>query len=193
MPGSTRSSRSCASTAARRQLFPVVERDHLSDGQTYRGLRLAGPGRGAPRRPHRRRAGLVGPERPTSRRSSTGYATRLRRLRPGYDLAGAAHGRPAAAATRCADPARPSVACAAWPTTTPTCSRALLDHARERAARQGQAFLMVGFDDREPLLRSLRPATHGDLPKRRVPGLVRRRGHCRGSRRTPVHVEIGAL
>jgi hypothetical protein len=174
-----------------RQLFPVVDRETLLDGSSYRDLRprdLLVAWRG------REIAGVLGSW------DQSGYkqeiladeGPRLRRIRPAYDLMARAIGarrlprtgerlRTAFGALRCTADEDPDVLAA------------LLRAARERARRQGQAFLLVGFDANEPLLRTLgRPlavAYESDVFLGRFPGdqaPLRLDGRL-------VHVEVGAL
>jgi hypothetical protein len=175
----------------RRQLFPVLERDHFRDGQTYRDLRLADLG--VVRRDGRI-AGVLGSWDQSAYKQEIveGYSKRLRRLRPAYDLLALLMG--AQRLPRPGAPIRTAFGCLrCLADDDPDVLAALLDHARERAARQGQAFLMVGFDDREPLLRSLgRPLTvtyQSDV----FLGSFAGEGTAVDLDGRPVHVEIGAL
>jgi hypothetical protein len=70
---------------------------------------------------------------------------------------------------------------------------ALLRGTRELARRQGQAFLMLGFDARDPQLRSLRRSLH--LTYRSDVFLGSHAGDDPGAKLDgrPVHIEIGTL
>lgn len=175
----------------RRQFFPVVERSDFTAGRTFRGLRLEDL------RLVRRDGDIVGllgswDQSAYKQEIVAGYSRRLGRLRPAYDLAARALGgqrlprpgqriRTAFGCLRCLLDDDPDVL------------DALLCATRERARRQGQAFLMLGFDERDPQLRSLRRSLRltyrsevflgshaGDDPAAALDG-------------RPVHIEIGAL
>ncbi|HSM34621.1 MAG TPA: hypothetical protein VK987_11090 [Anaerolineae bacterium] len=141
-----------------RQLFPVIGREQLADGQRYRGLHLGDL--------HIvRRDGAIAGVLASWDQSSykqeivAGYAPRLRLLRPGYDLLAAIMGGDRL--PRNGEPVRTafgSLRCVA--DDDPDVLEALLCAARAHARRQGLAFLMVGFDDRDPQLRTLRRSLH---------------------------------
>jgi len=146
------------SVGPRRQFFPVLERDHLTDGQTYLGLRLEDL------RIVRRDgdiAGLLGSWDQSGFKQEivAGYAPRLRRLRPGYDLlARALGGEPL---PRIGQPVRTAFGCLRCVVDDdPDVLDALLFATRERARRQKKAFLMLGFDERDPQFKSLRRSLH---------------------------------
>jgi hypothetical protein len=141
-----------------RQLFPVVQQEHLTGGQRYRGLCLGDL------QLVRRDGAIVGvlgawDQRGYKQEIVAGYGPRVRRLRPAYDLLASILGgqrlprsgepiRTAFGALRCVADDDPDVL------------DALLSAARERAWQQDQAFLMVGFDERDPQLRRLRRSLH---------------------------------
>jgi hypothetical protein len=142
----------------RRQFFPVLERVHFIDGQTYRGLRLEDL------RIVRRDgdiAGLLGSWDQSGFKQEivAGYAPRLRRLRPGYDLlARALGGEPL---PRIGQPVRTAFGCLRCVVDDdPDVFHALLSATRERARRQKKALLMLGFDERDPQFKSLRRSLH---------------------------------
>jgi hypothetical protein len=141
-----------------RQLFPVVKREHLAGGQRYRGLHLGDL--------HlvRRDGAIAGvmaswDQRGYKQEIVAGLASRLRRLRPVYDLLARILG-----GDRLPTPGEPirtafgSLRCVA--DDDPDVLEALLRSTRAHARRQGQAFLMVGFDERDPQLRTLRRSLH---------------------------------
>lgn len=136
----------------RRQLFPVIERHHLEASHAYRGLH-----------PEdlsivRRDGDIVGvlgswDQSGFKQELVAGFSPRLRRLRPGYDLLARVLG-----GTRLpgvGEPVRTTFGCLhCQADDDPDVLAALLAGARARALEQGAAFLMVGFDERDPLLRS---------------------------------------
>ena len=174
-----------------RQLFPVVEREALLDGDSYRGLRLEDL------MVAWRDGGIVGvlgswDQSGFKQEILADDGPRLRRLRPAYDpLARAIGARPlprpgepiltAFGALRCTADEDPDVLAA------------LLRAARSRARAQGQAFLLVGFDRREPLLSTLgRPLAvtyECDVVLGRFPD----DGASPTLDGRPVHVEVGTL
>lgn len=146
------------SHGGRRQLFPVIERTHLTDGKTYRGLRLEDV------RIVRRDgeiAGVLGSWDQSGYKQEivAGYDAGLRRLRPGYDLLARLLGAPPL--PRPGQPVRTAFGCLRCVADDdPDVLRALLIATRERARRQRQSFLMVAFDERDPLLRGLGRPLH---------------------------------
>jgi len=137
----------------RRQLFPVVERDHLLDTRTYRSLRLEDLG--VVRRDGEI-AGVLGSWDQSRYKQEivAAYSPRLRRLRPGYDLAARLIG--GARLPRVGEPVRMTFGCLHCQADDDAdVLEALLSGARDRARRQGAAFLMVGFDERDPLRRAV--------------------------------------
>ena len=141
-----------------RQFFPVVERGHLVDGQHYRGLRLDDF------QLVRRDGAIVGvlgawDQRGFKQEMVAGYAPRLRRLRPGYDLLATILG--GERLPRPGEPARTAFgALRCLADDDPDVLDALVRAAREQAWQQDQAFLMVGFDDRDPQLHKLGRSLH---------------------------------
>lgn len=135
------------------QLFPVIERSHLTDGVAYRGLRLEDL------RVARRGgdiAGVLGTwdQSAFKQEMVAGYAPRLRRLRPGYDLLARILG--GAPLPRPGEPIRMAFGCLRCTVDDdPDVLEALLASTCDRARGQGCAFLMTGFDERDPLLRTL--------------------------------------
>jgi hypothetical protein len=138
----------------RRQLFPVLDRATLLDGASYRSLRpedLFVAWRDGDV------AGVLGAWDQSSFKQEmvADDGPRLRRLRPAYDLLARATG-----ARRLPRPGQPirtafgALRCTA--DDDPDVLAALLRAARQRAREQGQGFLLVGFDRREPLLRAQR-------------------------------------
>ena len=142
----------------RRQLSPVIEREHLTDGRTYRGLRLEDV---SIVRRDGDIAGVLGSWDQSGYKQEivAGYDARLRRLRPSYDvLARLLGARPL---PRPGDPIRTAFGCLrCLADDDPDVLGALLTAARERARRQRQSFLMVAFDERDPLLRGLGRTPH---------------------------------
>ncbi len=137
----------------RRQLFPVVEEHDLGAGLAYRGLRAEDL---CLVRRDGEIAGVLGSWDQSAYKQEivAEYSPRLRRLRPGYDLLAQIMG--GAPLPRPGEPIRTAFACLRCTRDDdPDVLAALLRAARARARTQGQAFLMVGFDEREPLLRSL--------------------------------------
>ena len=141
------------SAGPRRQLFPVVEREHLTAGRAYRGLRLEDL------RIVRRDgevAGVLGSWDQSSYKQEivAAYPRRWRFLRPGYDLLATVLGGDRL--PRVGQPVRTAFGCLCCQSDDdPDVLEALLDGARDRARRQGNAFLMLGFDERDPRLRSV--------------------------------------
>jgi len=141
------------SAGPRRQLFPVVEREHLTAGRAYRGLRLEDL------RVVRRDgevAGVLGSWDQSSYKQEivAAYPRRWRFLRPGYDLLATVLGGDRL--PRAGQPVRTAFGCLYCQSDDdPDVLEALLDGARDRARRQGNAFLMLGFDERDPRLRSV--------------------------------------
>jgi hypothetical protein len=136
-----------------RDLFPIVTAQELLDGRSYRDLRLEDVA-------VVRRAGVIvgvlGSWDQSAYKQETvaGYGSRLARLRPAYDLmAWALGGRPLPAIGEGIRTAFGCLRCVA--DDDPDVLAALLWAALERAAGQGQAFLMLGFDERDPQLRQV--------------------------------------
>jgi len=136
-----------------RDLFPVVEAGELSDGRTYRDLRA---GDLTVVRRDGDIVGVLGSWDQSAYKQDVvvGFAPHLARLRPGYDVVARALGgrslprpgeriRTAFGCLRCVSDDDPDVVAA------------LLWAGRRRAADQGQDFLMLGFDERDPQLRRL--------------------------------------
>ena len=174
-----------------RQLFPVVDRSALLDGLSYRGLQQQDL------QVAWRDGDIVGV---LGSWDQSGFkqevldddGPRLRRLRPAYDLLARAIGahrlplpgepiRTAFGALRCTADDDPDVLAA------------LLRAARVRAREQGQAFLLVGFDAREPLAQTLgRPLAvtyESDVFLGRFPD----EGEPPQLDGRPVHIEVGTL
>jgi hypothetical protein len=175
----------------RRQFFPVVDGTDFTAGRTFRGLRLEDL-RLVRRDGHI--AGLLGSWDQSAYKQEivAGYAKRLGRLRPGYDLAARALGgqplprpgqriRTAFGCLRCVTDDDPDVL------------DALLCAARERARRQGQAFLMLGFDERDPQLRSLRRSLSVTYRSEVFLGSHAGDDPAATLDDRPIHIEIGAL
>ncbi len=142
----------------RRQFFPVVEREQLSDGRTYRGLRLEDLG--IVRRDGSI-AGVLGSWEQSGYKQETvaGYGPRLQRLRPGYDVLARLLGAPRL--PRMGEAIRTAYGCLRCVVDDdPEVLRALLAAAKERARWQRQAFLMLAFDERDPQLRELGRSPH---------------------------------
>ena len=136
-----------------RQLFPVVKPAEFLDGETYRGLRLEDlsivwrDGEVA---------GVLGAWDQAAYKQEILDADtpRLRRLRPVYDLMARAIGGRRLPVP--GEPIRTAFGCLRCTVDDdPDVFATLLRAARDRALEQGQAFLLVGFDEREPLLRTL--------------------------------------
>ncbi len=174
-----------------RQLFPVVEAHELLDGQAYRGLRLEDL---LLVRRNGVVAGVLGVWDQSAYKQDVvaGYAPRLQRLRPGYDLLARLLGgqplprpgamiRTAFGCLRCLADDDPDVL---W---------ALLAAARRRAREQGQDFLMLGFDQRDPQLRTvprwLRVTYRSDV----FLGSFDGDGPAHGLDGRPVYVEVATL
>jgi hypothetical protein len=136
-----------------RQLFPVVEVHDLLDGRTYRDLRLEDL---AVVRRDGEIAGVLGAWDQSGYKQDIvdSYAPRLRRLRPAYDvLARLLGGRPW---PRPGQPIRTAFGCLRCVADDdPDVLAALLAASLQRARAQGQDFLMLGFDERDPQLRRL--------------------------------------
>jgi hypothetical protein len=136
-----------------RELFPVVEARELLDGQTYRDLRLEDL---AVVRRDREVAGVLGTWDQSAYKQDIvdGYAPRLGRLRPGYDLlARLLGGRPLPRPGGMIRTAFGCLRCVA--DDDPDVLTALLAASLQRARAQGQDFLMLGFDERDPQLRQV--------------------------------------
>ncbi len=137
----------------RRDLFPVVEADELRDGRTYRHLR---PEDLAIVRRDGEIVGVLGSWDQSAYKQDVvaGYAPRLARLRPGYDLlARGLGGRPL---PRPGERIRTAFGCLrCLVDDDPDVLAALLWAARRRAGEQGQDFLMLGFDEGDQQLRHL--------------------------------------
>jgi hypothetical protein len=174
-----------------RQLFPVVDTEDLLDGVSYRGLRprdLMIAWRDGDV------AGILGSwDQSAYKQEILAHSgPRLRRLRPAYDLLARAIG--AHSLPRPGEPIRTAFGCLRCTADDdPDVLGALLRAARARARRQGQAFLLVGFDAAEPLARTLgRPLAvtyESDVYLGSFPGdgtPLRLDGR-------PVHVEVGTL
>lgn len=174
-----------------RQLFPVVDREALLDGVSYRGLQSQDL---LVARRDGDIAGVLGSWDQWSYKQEilADDGPRLRRLRPAYDLLARAIG--ARRLPRPGEPIGTAFGCLRCTADDdPDVLAALLRAARARARLQGQAFLLVGFDTREPLLRSLgRPlaVTYesdvflGRFPDEGAPPRLDGRS---------VHVEVGTL
>lgn len=133
-----------------RQLFPVVDPHRLVDGQTWRDLRLEDL---LVVRRDGAIAGVLGSWDQSAYKQDVvaSYAPRLRRLRPGFDLlARAVGGRPLPRPGERIRTAFGTLRCLA--DDDPDVLVALLAAARRRALEQGQDFLMLGFDERDPQL-----------------------------------------
>lgn len=142
-----------AAMGPRRQFFPVIERDRLTDGRTYRGLRLEDL---CVIRRDGEIAGVLGSwdQSRYKQEMVAAYSPRLRRLRPGYDLLARLLGGDRL--PRVGQPVRTTFGCLHCQSDDdPDVLEALLHGARDRARRQGAAFLMVGFDARDPQLQTL--------------------------------------
>ncbi len=175
----------------RRQFFPVIDREDLTDGCTLRGLRAADLCI------VRRNGDIVGvlgawDQSGFKQEVVAGYAPRLRLLRPAYDLvARVLGGRPLPRAGEVIHTAFGCLCCLA--DDDPDVLAALLLAARERAAWQGQAFLMVGFDERDPLLRLVPRALHVTYRSDVFLGSFAGTDPARELDGRPCHVEIGTL
>ena len=136
-----------------RDFFPVVEARELSDGQTYRDLRLEDL---AVVRRDGAVAGVLGAWDQSAYKQDIvdGYAPRLGRLRPAYDvLARLLGGRPL---PRPGGVIRTAFGCLrCLIDDDPDVLKALLAASLQRARAQGQDFLMLGFDERDPQLRQV--------------------------------------
>ena len=136
-----------------RHLFPVVEAADLVDGHSWRGLRLDDL---SVVRRDGEIVGVLGAWDQSAYKQDVleAYTPRLRRLRPGFDLlARLLGGRPL---TRPGEAIRTAFGCLRCVADDdPEVLAALLRRALEQAARQGQDFLMVGFDERDPQLRQV--------------------------------------
>jgi hypothetical protein len=134
-----------------RELFPVVEARELLDGQTYRDLLLEDL---AVVRRDGEVAGVLGAWDQSAYKQDIvdGYAPRLGRMRPGYDLlARLLGGRPL---PRPGGMIRTAFGCLrCLVDDDPDVLAALLAASLQRARAQGQDFLMLGFDERDPQLR----------------------------------------
>lgn len=175
----------------RRQLFPLVEPQHLSDGRTYRDLR--------PRdlcvvRRDGDIAGVMGCWNQSGYKQEivAGYSARLSRLRPAYDLlARLVKGQRLPGP---GEPIRTAFGCLRCTVDDdPDVLRALLDGACRRAAGQGQAFLMVSFDEREPQLRALGHPLAVSYRSEVFLGSFAGPAHAPRLDGRPVHVEPGTL
>lgn len=174
----------------RRQLFPVVEAAHLRDGRTLRGLRLDDL---VLVRRDGAIAGLLGAWDQSGYKQElvAAYGSRLARLRPAYDLAAMTLG--ASRLPRRGEPVRTSFgALRCLADDDPDVLAALLRGACGRASEQGQAFLMLGFDERDPQLqrlpRRLAVTYHSDVFLASFEG-----DPARDLDGRPVHVEVGTL
>ena len=138
---------------SRRQFFPVIDREQLTDGRTYRGLRLEDL---QVVRRDGEIAGVLGSwdQSGFKQEMVAAYSPRLRRLRPGYDLLARVLG--GSRLPREGEPVRTTFGCLHCQSDDdPDVLKALLKGARERARRQGAAFFMLGFDERDPQLEAL--------------------------------------
>jgi len=137
----------------RRQLFPIVELEHLLDGRTYRDLRLEDM---TVVRRDGEIAGVIGSWDQSRYKQEivAAYSPKLRRLRPAYDAA--ARLLSGDRLPRTGEPIRTTFGCLHCQSDDdPDVLEALLAGARERARHQDGAFLMVGFDERDPQLKAL--------------------------------------
>ena len=174
-----------------RQLFPVVEKRELLDGARYRGLRaedLVIAQRDGDI------AGVLGSWDQSGFKQEilADPGTRLRRLRPVYDLLARAIG--ARRLPRPGEPVRTafgSLRCTA--DDDPDVLDALLSGARARARQQGQAFLLVAFDAREPLARALGRPLAVSYESDVFLGAFPEDGLSLRLDDRPVHIEVGTL
>jgi hypothetical protein len=183
-----------------RHLFPVVASHELLDGRAWRNLRLEDL---VLVRRDGAVAGVLGTWDQSGYKQDVvaGYAPRLRRLRPGYDLlARALGGRPLPRPGERIRTAFGCLRCVA--DDDPDVLAALLAAARQRALQQGQDFLMLGFDERDPQLRQVPRWLHvtyrsevflGSFGGRDVGGATGGRDPAPQIDHRPVYVEVATL
>lgn len=174
-----------------RQLFPVIDKEDLLDGLSYRGLRpqdLSIAWRDGDI------AGVLGSWDQSGYKQEilAGTGPWLGRLRPAYDLLARAVG--ARPLPRPGEPIRTAFGCLRCTADDdPDVFAALLRAARVHARRQGQAFLLIGFDVREPLARTLGRALAVPYESDVFLGSFPQDGTVMQLDGRPVHIEVGTL